>query len=95
MRKAIAFENKYFVRSHAAPDMDELSGSDIECLSYAIDICKDKNFAELTEFSHGIAWNSTKRDREISVKDILREAGDDETYVEYIADRLKLQSAFL
>lgn len=75
--------------------MDELSGSDVKCLNYAIDLCKDKSFSELTAFSHGLAWNNTQRDRAISVKDILREAGDSEPYVEYIADNLKNQIAFL
>lgn len=95
LRKAIVFENRYIVRSLISPDMDELSETDVECLSYAISICKDKNFAELTEYSHGLAWNNTRRDREMSVKDILREVGDEEAYVEYIADRQKLQAAFL
>ena len=75
--------------------MDELSGSDVKCLDFAIEICKDKNFDELTRYSHGLAWTNTQRDRAISVKDILREAGDEEAYVEYIADNLKLQAAFL
>ncbi|MFR6708937.1 MAG: hypothetical protein ACLUSK_11205 [Bacteroides stercoris] len=42
-----------------------------------------------------MAWTNTARDRAISVKDILREAGDEEEYVEYIADQLRLQSALL
>lgn len=95
LRKAIVFENRYIVRSLISPDMDELSETDVECLSYAIGICRYKNFAELTEYSHGLAWNNTRRDREMSVKDILREVGDEEAYVEYIADRQKLQAAFL
>lgn len=95
LRKYMAFENRYMIRALQVPDMDELSDTDVECLSYAIDICKDKNFAELTDYSHGLAWNNTRRDHEMSVKDILREAGDEEAYVEYIADKQKLQAAFL
>ncbi len=95
LKKSLVFENRYILRSLVAPDMDELSETDVECLSYAVNICKNKSFAELTQFSHGLAWSNTKRDREISVKDILREAGDEEAYVEYIADRQKLQAAFL
>lgn len=95
LRKSIAFENRYILRSFSAPDIEELSETDIECLSYAIDFCKDKSFGELTAYSHGLAWNNTRRDREMSVKDILREAGDEEAYVDYIADRQKLQAAFL
>lgn len=95
LRNHIAFENRYILRAFVAPDMEELSETDVECLTYAIDLCKDKSFDELTAFSHGLAWSNTRRDREISVKDILREAGDEEAYVDYIADCRKLNSAFL
>lgn len=95
LKDKLIFENRYIIKALAEPDMDELSGSDVECLDYAIDICRNKNFGELTELSHGLAWTNTARDRAISVKDILREAGDDEEYVEYIADQLRLQEIFL
>ena len=95
LKECMTFDNRFIIRSLAAPDMDELSDSDIECLDNAIDLCKDKSFAELTEYSHGLAWNNTKRDRTMSVKDILCEAGDEEAYAVFIADNLKLQAAFL
>lgn len=95
LRHCLVFENRFIVRALIEPDMDELSCSDVRCLDYAIDLCKDKSFHELTTFSHGLAWSNTQRDRSISVKDILREAGDEEAYVEYISDNLKTQAAFL
>ncbi len=95
LKNSMVFENRYFIRALSSPDLDELSPTDEECLSYAIDLCKDMSFGQLTDFSHGLAWSSTRRDREISVKDILREAGDNEAYVEYIADYQKNQTAFL
>lgn len=95
LREEMTFENRYIIRAIKDPDMDELSGSDVKCLNYAIDLCKDKTFQQLTEFSHGLAWTNTQRDRAISVKDILREVGDEEAYVEYIADNLKIQSSFI
>ncbi len=95
LRNSLSFENRYMIRALQAPDMDDLSKTDVECLAYAINLCKDKSFSELTEFSHGLAWSSTRRDREMSVKDILREVGDEEAYVDYIADIQKTQSAFL
>ncbi len=95
LRQSMIFENRFMIRALQAPDMDELSTSDIKCLDYAIEICKDKSFEQLTRLSHGLAWSNTQRDRAISIKDILREAGDEEAYVEYIADNLKLQAAFL
>ncbi len=95
LRQSMIFENRFMIRALQAPDMDELSTSDIKCLDYAIEICKDKSFEQLTRLSHGLAWSNTQRDRAISIKDILREVGDEEAYVEYIADNLKLQAAFL
>ena len=95
LRKSMIFENRFMIKALQGPDMDELSGSDIKCLDYAINLCKDKSFEQLTRLSHGLAWSNTQRDRAISIKDILREAGDEEAYVEYIADNLKLQAAFL
>ncbi|MBD5354917.1 MAG: SocA family protein [Duncaniella sp.] len=94
LRTKLKFENRFIVKALTEPDTDELSESDIECLNYASDLCKNKSFSELTAFSHGIAWASTARDRAISVKDILRETGDDESYVEYIADQIKAQNLF-
>lgn len=95
LRDCMTFENRFIIRGIKDADMDELSGTDVKCLDFAIEICKDKNFQELTRLSHGLAWTNTQRDRAMSVKDILREAGDEEAYVEYIADNLKIQAAFL
>lgn len=95
LKSKLGFENKYIAKALTAPDMDELSATDVECLDDAIALCRDKSFGELTEFSHGLAWTNTAKDRAISVKDILREAGDEEEYVQYIADQLRTQSAFI
>lgn len=95
LKECMVFDNRYIVRALKREDGDELSESDINCLDFAITLCKDKSFSELTAFSHGLAWSSTNPDRAMSVKDILREAGDDEAYVDYIASRQKLYTAFL
>lgn len=92
---AFTFVNKFIVQAKKKPDMEYLSETDVECLDSAIAMCKDKNFAQLTEFSHGLAWTNTQRDRVMSVKDILREVGDEETYVEYIDNKLKLEARAL
>ena len=95
LRKYITFENKYILSGSLNADLDELSATDLKCIDSAIELCKDKSFGELTALSHGLAWSNSRKDRAISVKDILREAGDEEAYVEYISDNLKVQSAFL
>lgn len=94
-KESLGFVNRFILRGLKEPDMNELSKTDVECLDFAIDLCRDKSFDRLTELSHGMAWTNTARDCAISVKDILREAGDKEDYVVFIAGQLRLQSAFL
>lgn len=95
MKQYFTFDNRFMVRGLLDPDMDELSATDAKCLSYAIELCRNKSFTELTEYSHGLAWSNTRRDREMSVKDILREIGEDEAYAEFIDDKQRTQAAFL
>lgn len=93
LKNQLRFDNRYIISALTAPDMDELSGSDAECLTYAVDLCRDLSFGQLTEFSHGLAWSNTAKDRAISVKDIMREAGDEEEYVDYITGQIRLQAS--
>lgn len=95
LKRYFHFYNRYMIENDEECDTSYLSESDIECLDAAIDKCKGKSFFELTQMSHGLAWLNTKRDREISFKDILRESGDSEEYVEYIADELELECNLL
>ncbi len=95
LRNHFSFLNKFIVVASEKPDTDYLSETDIECLDEAISICGGMNFGELTGFSHGPAWQNTKEGRTMSVKDILREAGDEEGYVNYVAAKLKLESCSL
>lgn len=88
------FINKYVIEADREADLDYLSDTDLECLDYAINKCKGKTFGELTEMSHDLAWNNTLRDREMSVKDILRENGENEDYVEYVASKLEVENTF-
>ncbi len=88
------FTNKYMVVNDRTPDLDYLSKSDIICLDNAIEKCKDLTFAQLTSLSHGLAWQNTAKDRAMSFSDILREKGDTEEYINYISNKLKLESSF-
>ena len=92
MKKYFHFHNLFTIWADKKCDTDWLSESDIECLDASIKKCKDKTFGQLTLLSHGPAWQHTSRNREISVKDILRENGDTEEYAEYIAEGLELEN---
>lgn len=93
LKKYFHFINRWTVQKDMEPEVDYLSDTDVECLDYAIDLCKNKSFGEITEMSHGIAWESTARDTRMEYKDILREAGDTEEYAQYITDTMKLESS--
>lgn len=90
-----SFTNKYILIPQKEADLDYLSESDIECLDAAIGKCKNKSFEELTKISHDLAWNNTQKDRNISVKDMLREVGDEEKYALYIAQKIEQEKAFM
>ena len=92
LKKYFSFVNKYTIKALQKPNMDYLSQSDVECLDNAIRLCKPLNFGQLTDLSHGLAWQNTQADRTISVKDILREAGETEEYAEYISREIQLES---
>ncbi len=48
------------VSSNEAPDLDELSASDIDCLSDSIAENKNLSFFDLTEKSHDDAWDKAR-----------------------------------
>lgn len=86
------FVNRWTVEADMAADMDYLSETDVECLDEAVGLCKSKDFKELTELSHGPAYECTACDRRMDYGDILREAGDTDAYADYIAGKLRLES---
>lgn len=88
------FVNRYVVTNDKQADLDYLSESDIQCLDHSISQCKDKSFGQLTSLSHGLAWQSTAKDSPISYADILREQGDTEGYIDYITNKMQLESSF-
>lgn len=82
------------VASDEMPDLDELSPSDITCLSESIDENWKLNFNTLTEKSHDIAWThayqSTPQsfDAMMDPVDIARAGGATEEMVQYITEQL-------
>lgn len=95
LKEYFDFTNKYILIAKKNPDLDYLSESDIQCLNKSISKCKNKSFEELTDMSHDLAWSNTQKDRNMSIKDILREAGDNEEYISYIDNKLKAEEIFM
>ena len=90
-----SFQNDYILKAEREPNMQHLSKSDVECLDYAIEKCKDLDFGQLTLLSHGYAWSSTAKDHPISVDDILKEAGDGNDYIDFVNEMITLERAIV
>lgn len=75
-------------------DISYLSASDVQELTDAVNKYNDVNFEEMTQLSHGSAWEKTwnnPSNDEISVEDILRECNADENYIQYIVENITAQ----
>lgn len=84
----------YFVSGKTRPDLDFLSETDIDCLLESISENKDLDFLKLTDKSHDFAYDGALRDDVISVTDIARAGGADETMIDYIELNIQNQRAF-
>ena len=87
------FLNKKDITATAQPDMSYLSESDVEMLDKYIAQLKDKDFATITEVSHGYAWSHTAQNDVISVRDRLTEMGDSDEYIRYIEEQMRAEEA--
>ncbi len=78
--------NKPIVTGLLAPDMDELSESDIEVLNLSIEENSALDFVALVDKSHDSAWNKAenKEDGEMSYFDIAEAAGTSKDMLSYI-----------
>ena len=88
-----SFKNDYILVAEKPADLKHLSASDVECLDYAIAKCQGLDFNQLTSLSHGYAWSSTAKDRPISVDNILKEAGDEDAYIDFVTNMIALERA--
>lgn len=86
------FVNRYIIELISESDTDFLSQSDIECLDYSIELCRYKSFDELTSFSHGLAWTKGCLQDGISYADMLTEIGDDQGYIDYVMEKIRLDN---
>ena len=87
------FVNNKDVMAVAQPDMDYLSKSDVAVLDKYIDMLKNKDFSEVSDVSHGYAWQHTAQNGVISVRDRLTEMGDSDEYISYIEEKMRAEEA--
>lgn len=68
------------------PDLDELSVSEIECLDSSIEENEAKDFDELTDLSHDLAYENAGQNCDISFRDIARVAGASQSTIAYMEE---------
>jgi uncharacterized phage-associated protein len=75
-------------------DLDELSASDIECMDHSLSLYGNLSWRKIREKSHDYAWSSTTINRPISCRDILKEQGASDEFIDYVEEDLLLQEYF-
>ncbi|MCL6103691.1 MAG: Panacea domain-containing protein, partial [Bacteroidetes bacterium] len=73
------------------PDMDQLSETDIECLHESISENAPLSFGQLTEKSHGPAWDSARKNGPILFTEIAKEGNASEFVMELIKMNLEAE----
>jgi uncharacterized phage-associated protein len=92
--KLFVMDGYYCIKPIQAANLDYLSESDIEELDSSLSKYGNLPFEKIKELSHDLAWSSARDDSPISVKDILREAGEQDDYISYICGVMNVQRAF-
>jgi uncharacterized phage-associated protein len=91
-------EGGFMIFAKEIPDMDELSGSDVECLKRSIDENKNLGFGVLSQKSHDSAWQLAWDDRydknsvPMDTIEIARAGGASNEMIEYIKEDLFINS---
>jgi len=93
--KLFEVQNWYFIMPKVEANLDYLSQSDVEELDISLDRYGSMSWDEIREKSHDFAWRATPNNRQISIDNIMREAGEEESYIAYITEQIELQNACL
>jgi uncharacterized phage-associated protein len=82
------------IKANKEPDLRKLSKTDMLCIEHSLQSYGNMSWDEIREKSHDYAWRSAAINRPIAFEDIIREAGSDDEYVEYIKEQSQLLSLY-
>lgn len=92
--KSFKVVNWDLVQPIAEPDLKKLSETDITYLDKSLKKYGNLSWDEIKEKSHDYAWRNTVKNSPISIENIVIEAGNDESYVEYLKEQILLSKSF-
>jgi uncharacterized phage-associated protein len=75
------------IKANQEPNLNKLSKTDRFCIDKSIELYGNMSWDEIREKSHDYAWRSTTINRQINFEDMIREAGGDNEYVEYVREQ--------
>ena len=85
--KRIEVVDHHFIYPKDIPNTDFLSMTDLECLDESFEENKDYGPWELSEKSHGTAWQSAELNQTIDPIEMAIEAGASQEMVDYLRDK--------
>ena len=91
-RNLFTVEGNYEIRPQAAPDMNQLSATDVRELNSSLDQYAMVESLELSEKSHGFAWYQADRDRYMDTANIMREGGASDAVIEHVEEMSMLEN---
>lgn len=91
-RNLFTVEGNYEIRPKAAPDMNQLSATDVRELNSSLDQYAMVESLELSEKSHGFAWYQADRDRYMDTANIMREGGASDAVIEHVEEMSMLEN---
>ena len=95
MKEYFTVYGDYFIKLERKPDLNYLSKTDVTELDKSITKYGKMPFGILSAISHGLAWEYAEDNKEITIENILREVGEDEGYISYVAESIKSQKALV
>jgi uncharacterized phage-associated protein len=87
--KFFKVERSYIVLPLQAPDLDEFSESDLECLNESIDENRNLSFKDLKTKSHGEAYHCAGLNSTISFENIAKEGGAEKEMINFLKDEME------
>jgi uncharacterized phage-associated protein len=84
------FVEPYHIKALAAPDMDYLSESEIECLNKSIKENKNLSFGQLSKKSHDSAWEKAGKNNNMDIIEIAKSANVEKEFIPFIKERFAL-----
>ena len=85
--------NQHHVTAKLKADLEVLSETDIDCIDESIEENKHLSFAQLTDKSHDNAYNKSINNDYISLFEIAKAGGADDTMLKYISLNIENQRA--